>query len=221
MTYLGGSAGDLFAASANGISVDLGHKQHLGDSKVLFSLKILESSIVAGQVDLGQAIEGLKHTYVTTHLYEPLRSLGLPSISIIFERDTVIETVILRQMQLQALSMYNQTGTFDFLLKELLRKRQWSRAAELWFEMARDKWRKELQHRRQNPLPDCTTLCFDALFTTDFVSSLEDQGWSDASGVLAHNHDHWLEKNRNFSRDITLREMSQRLCQITGMEYQP
>lgn len=211
VTYLGGSAGDFFAASVNGISIDLQGKQHLGGTNVEYSLKKFEPAIENGTLDLPSLIDSIPWSMISTHLYEPLRGIAYPVISLIVDDDTTIKTIILRQMQFQKLKLSKDSGTFSSLIYKLVQDNKWEKAAELWISMADRIWRQNMLTRINEPLLSACVLNFNRLFHEDFIDDLERQGWDRSIDLLRTNHRIWLANNLDFSTEKTLHSMIDKL----------
>lgn len=218
MTYLGGSAGDLFAASANGIATDLQNNQHLGGANVSFSMKKWEQDIVSQKTSLHKVLSTISWPVVSTHLYEPLNDVDLPVISLVVTDSKTVETVVLRQMQFQTLSVRRNSGNFYDLLIDLVKKSRWTDAADLWLTMASNKWRRDMKHRLDNIIPGSRVFYFDKLFQKDFVDDVVSQGWTDWGAFLRFNHDNWLPRNQGFSKDKTLESMSQKIKSMSWFD---
>lgn len=204
VTYLGGSAGDLFTASINGIHLDLQGAQHLGGASVEYSLKKFESAIESGTRDLLTTIIEIPWSAISTHLYEPLKSIACPVVSLIVNDDDTITKIILRQMQFQKLIIPNDNGTFSSLFYKLVANERWEKASELWLAMADRLWRQRMSSRIACPLPGSRILNFNRLFYEDFVDDLERQGWTDSIDLIKANHQRWLSNNIDFSTEKTL-----------------
>ena len=52
---------------------------------------------------------------------------------------------------------------------------------------------------------------FNLLFKENFVSNLQQQGWTTNIDVLAENHHRWIKKNSEFSKQETLTAIAKKL----------
>jgi len=210
VTYLGGSAGDMFAASANGIIIDFGDSNAV--SRPAYSLKDLESLIVSGTIDLARAVNDRPFDFVTTHLYRELIPLGLPTITITISDQRTMELTVLRQMQIQTLKITaKHSDTAYRLIKNAVDRQDWPKAARIWFAMAERKWYHDHKFRLDHPLPGTKTLDFYRLYHSDFVDTLRTQGFGINLDILEKNHSAWLSRNLHHNRESTLASMAEKI----------
>jgi len=219
VTYQGGSAGDMFAAGANGIKVDFSQREYVHQPS--WSIKKQEPLIKQGKIDLSAAIRDKQHDFVTTHIYEPLRVLKFATISIIMSDPDAIEQTIMRQMKLQMLSIeINPAQTAYNLIKKSVDQQRWQAAAISWFAMAKKNWYQDLAHRTGHALPNSKVLVFDRLYHEDFVDSLSTQGFSTNLDVIECNHRTWLSVNSNQTFDTTVQSMVHKLQRMDWNQKQ-
>lgn len=211
ISYLGGSGGDWFTASANGHAVNLVNGAHAN----VDSLKPHEPDIKSGRIDIETVLGKYHSQYVSTHLFEHLAHLPHYTINVIIDNPDVQHWVVLRQMYLQRLRiMVAPHETFFVLVKNLCQKQKFEQAAHLWFVKASQAWMASMAARLHHTGPQ---LNFNCLFDVAFVRSVESQGWIQNIKLLKQNHEIWLTKNQNFSLDATLASMTSKL---TSMPWQ-
>lgn len=201
----------MFAAGLNGVEIDFSLHEYVPHSP--WSIKDCESNIVAGQLDLGQVIDSAKFDFVSTHLYEPLRTVNLPVVNIIISDSHTTKLSILRQMKFQRLSIAIAPHETAFrLIKAAVDRQHWDRAARLWLAMAQKTWQSDRLHRINHPLPNAAILVFDRLFHSDFVDSIRRQISSLPNlESIAYNHRYWLRRNLNHNFDTTICHMARKL----------
>jgi hypothetical protein len=203
VTYTGGSGGDLFVSSINGISIE--SCINVGITYIPFSIKHLEKDIEANKLDIKSAIDNINFEFISTHL---IHNLPFSTISIVVKSTEILNTIVCRQMQLQKISLTKDSGTFYNLIKNLIKNKNWSGAANLWFNMAERLTVQQMQQRMQMPGPK---LDFSMLFSTNFVDSLITQGWNVHTDTLSKNHKTWLAKQPEFSKKISLEYLENKI----------
>jgi hypothetical protein len=219
ITYLGGAAGDMFAAGANGLEVDFLDREYV--RRPPYSIKPLESQIVQGHLSLETVISDRSFDFVTTHIYEPLRLLRFPVISIVISDPQTIELTVLRQMKVQTLEIkVDPTETLYRLIKTSIDRGNWDRAARAWFSMAQKKWHQDRLYRLDNPLPGAMILNFDRLYHSDFVDSIRRQGFTTNLDLIEHNHSAWLERNLDHTLESTLHSMIKKIQRMDWSQQQ-
>lgn len=210
ISYLGGSAGDMFTAGANGILLDENSFGHLPTNQhavqdIPYSIKQHERDIISGSVVLEQLIQPLPWPYISTHLYSELPD---NKINVVVSDPTTFDQIVYRQMQLQVLQLANYSGTFYTIIDLLITKGQYSKAAVVWFDFAK----KHAQEKMQQRLQDINSkLDFSNLFKPNFVESIRLQGWTVQLDILQKNHNAWLARQPVFSKDLAILSMEQKL----------
>jgi len=205
VSYLGGSGGDWFTASANGQNINLVNGAHPN----INTLKPHEEDIKLGLIKLENVLTYYQKPYVSTHLFEELLHLHQPIINIVISDPYVQHIVVLRQMYLQQLRiMVNPNETFFRLVQNLCQKQKFEQAAHLWFVKAKQLWLERMNTRLSHKTQQ---LNFNYLFDTKFVDSIRSQGWTQNISLLQQNHQLWLDKNQHFSLESTLSSMTNKL----------
>jgi hypothetical protein len=222
VSYSGGTAGDLFVSSCNGIDIGQLPNNYVTNQS---SLKPYEADIIQNQISISSAVSKIKQTYISTHLNQSLINHHCEVIGIIVQDSDVQEKVIQRQMYFQTLSIAVNPGHHWFrFVRDWCLKNKHQTAAQYWFEQARLHWLNDMKIRLEQPIQK---LNFDKLFTSEWTDSLINQGWKHNVDVLRKNHKIWLEKNYNFSKDLTINSIKQKLekmdwAQTSGViKYQP
>jgi hypothetical protein len=216
VSYLGGSAGDLFTVSANGSIIDPTKISVQNNS----SIKMYEKDIEQDILCLDRILPSITTEYVSTHLFLPLVNAGHFVINIVIDDSAVQNTIILRQMQLQKLRIQVQPNEVFFkIIKSYCLDGKFKKAAEVWLFKAKSIWLEQMQQRLEST--QSSVLNFNQLFSSTFANSIEKQGWDRNAELLYQNHQYWLEKNQNFSISTTLNCMEQKLksmdwAQATG-----
>lgn len=210
ISYLGGSAGDMFTASANGILLDENSFGHLQTNQhavqdIPYSIKQHERDIISGSVALEQLIQPLPWPYISTHLYSELPD---NKINVVVSDTTTFDQIVYRQMQLQALQLANHSGTFYTIIDLLITKGQYSKAAVVWFDFAQKHAREKMQQRLRDTN---SKLDFSKLFSQDFVESVQSQGWNMHLDILHKNHSNWLARQPEFSKELAILSMEKKL----------
>lgn len=202
VSYPGGGAGDMFAASINGLEIQQNKSNAV--SNIPFSIKHLEDQIAQGALTVSSAVIGMDFRYISTHL-----TTGLPnnSIKIVFS-DSVLPTIIFRQMYLQKLSLKLNTGTFSNIIQHLCINQHWHKAAVVWLSFAEKLSFESNRIRQQTPGP---CLDFSNLLNQNFVDSLIKQGWSEHIDLLRSNHDTWLRKQPLFTKELATESIANKL----------
>ena len=200
----------MFAASANGILLDrssYGQTDHnrYCVSDIPFSIKNYEHSIASGKSTLAQVVDNIDWEYISTHLF---KELPISRVNITVADSSVFDQVICRQMQLQQLRITKDSGTFYTIIKALHDKHQYTKAATVWFEFAKKHAQEKMQQRLAASGPK---LDFSDLFKDTFVSTVRQQGWSVQLDVLETNHRVWLAKQPDFSKELSIYSIEQKL----------
>lgn len=209
ITYLGGSAGDVFAAGANGFEVSFYDREYV--RRPPYSIKHLAQG-TSQQINLQTVIDITPFDYLTTHVYDPLANLHCPTISLIISDPRAVELTVFRQMKIQTLTIrVDPNETAYRLIKNAVDRDRWDQAAQAWFAMAWKKWHKDQQYRIHNPLPNGSILHFDRLYHDDFVDSIRSQGFVTNLDLLEHNHKAWLVRNLDHDLQTTLQSMIKKL----------
>jgi hypothetical protein len=206
VSYLGGSAGDMFVVSMNSGTLNLVQGAQANTN----SIKPYEKLLQQHPEKLNEIVSQLAPGYVSTHLFSHLIDQGAEVISVVVKDPEIQQQIIFRQMYLQRLRInIEPQQTFFKIVKQLCDKHNYSAAAKTWFQMANQLWCNNMQHRLQDARPQ--QLVFDKLFDKDFVEDLRQQGWNHNIDQLQQNHYVWLEKNRSFSQSATLAAIEQKL----------
>jgi hypothetical protein len=210
ISYLGGSGGDFFCNSCNGV-----YKKHYKisiDNKA--TLKKIEDK--KNKFQIISTIKRFNHKFITTHLFEEVLYCAVPVISIIFKKNEIKEKVILRQMQLKRLRLKvaNNEDIFN-LIKKLCINNNYNKAAKLYFEFNKDLWLKKHQTKVDNKYKTFKNLYFDELFSSNFCDSIKKQQWNVNLKVLKTNHINWLKNNNNFTYTNTIDNMSYKFSQMS------
>ena len=211
ITYLGGSGGDLFAASLNNITLDF-EKNLFVDDRSSYSIKQHENKIAAKEVDLNHLLMSYTQEFISTHLYHELEMLHNHKISLLCRSKDTEEKLILRQMQLQNLSIeINYEQKFFPLLLSLCKKQRFEQAAKFWFEMSKKLWQENMSNRLKKTLNNSTKINIDEIFTPWFYDSIAEQKKLSNLGILKKNHHSWLKKNNQFDYKKTISAMESKL----------
>jgi hypothetical protein len=206
VSYQGGSAGDLFTASANGYRIDSTKPLvHTSDS-----LKPYEKMLETGLAGIDDILTKFNNQYISTHLVHLLVKKHFV-INVIIQQPNVQDLIVLRQMELQRLAIdVKPDQTFFKIIKNFCVKEHYAKAAEIWFLNSKNIWQQQMQHRFT--VNAAVTLDFGQLFESSFVDSLVEQGWIHNTDLLRENHKVWLEKNQNFSFEKTVSTMADQLA---------
>lgn len=210
ISYLGGSAGDMFAASANGVLLDnnsygsANHNQHCVRN-IPFSIKNYEYDIATGKNTLANVVQALAWNYISTHLFDELPS---NKINITVADTNVLDKIVCRQMQLQQLRIVRDSGTFYNIIMSLSHQQKYHKAATVWFEFAKKYAHSKMQYRISTAGPK---LDFSDLFNDTFISAVESQGWTTHLHILEKNHRDWLQKQPEFNKDLAIDSIEQKL----------
>lgn len=213
VSYLGGSAGDMFVSSLNGNILNF--KGVIASNKN--SLKPYENLIEANPAELEQVLQKLAPGYVSTHLFSLLVEKGADVINVVITDPVIQEKIILRQMHLQRLEInVAPNETFFKIIKQRCTNQQFKSAAEVWLWFAQQRWQDAMSQRLLDPRT--RQLNFNKLFDPTFVDSLKEQGWQHNINILQTNHALWLEKNQNFSKEKTIESMSLKLKSMDWLQ---
>lgn len=202
VSYPGGAAGDMFAASINGLTIQQ-TKAHTV-SNIPFSIKHLEEQISNESLLLPTAVKDIDFKYISTHLVT-----GLPQTSIyVVLNDSALTTIIYRQMYLQRLILKLNTGTFSNIIQSLCIKQQWHKAATVWLSFAE---KLAIDHNNVRLQSPGMRIDFSDVLNDNFVDSLVNQGWKENIDILRSNHSAWLATQHNFSKESTIESMISKL----------
>ncbi len=209
VSYHGGSGGDMFTASCNGIFLNTGQDYGAGNNIAVvnhpYSIKKYDDQIRSGDVTLEQVCAPLSYAYLSTHLFDELPN---NRISIVVRDPDVFDSVINRQLWLQRLRIAVDSGTFFKLIQNLCIGQQFDKAAHVWFDFAYKRSKQDMLHRINSAGQQ---LNFDRLFNSDFVDSLISQGWTHQIDCLRHNHQYWLPKQTAFTTAQVKQQISHKL----------
>ena len=206
ISYNGGSAGDLFTLSAN--------KEPLLEltlSRVVqpSTLKIYEGMIQKGiHADLNEELHKIPYKFVSTHLLDEIVDQDV--YNIIIDDPKVQMYTIYRQMQIQRLRIIiNHEHIWFNTVKNYCLENNYAAAAEYWFENAKKIWLDRMEYRIK--FDKAKKLNFNKLFTSEFVTDIQNQGWEHSLNLLSPNHKKWLTENDKFSYQKTIDIMSSKL----------
>lgn len=210
VSYNGGSAGDLFVTSCNGIEL----VKMTGISvPTQYSLKEYERSIYENDLTVEQAISSLPkppNGFVSTHLYEQIIAINQKMVNIVITDPLVQDLVVLRQMKIQRLAIkVNPNESWYNIVKTLCLNEKYNKAAAYWFEQSKRVWMQDMNKRVSNIYGK--NLNFNSLFTEKFTDSLIQQGWETNTDILRSNHKQWIKKNSKFNKDETLDSIAKKL----------
>lgn len=214
ISYLGGSGGDFFCSSCNGIIQNNNMEKISMDNKS--SLKSLEQRGM-DFVTITKVINGMNYKFINTHLFEEFLNSKIPLVSLIFRQDKIKEKIILRQMQLQKLKLKVAPNENVFnTLKSLCIKNKYDKAAKFYFEFSKRSWIHKHERRIFYKNKTYKNLYFDEIFSHGFCFSLMKQGWNVNLQILKRNHIKWLKKNskESFSYDRTIDCMAYKFSQM-------
>jgi hypothetical protein len=214
ISFQGGSAGDLFTASLNGITLDF-HNQKTAKNPSL----TIKNDPVRSAADIQRLIENRKFDYISTHDFDLLLGSNLPWINVVVADPETQNYCILRQMYLQILHIQvDQSSNWYLVVKNLCERNKHRSAAAYWLEQARRLWSSKMQQRIQHQHQATKTVCFDRLFAKDFTHSISQQGID--CETLSHNHAAWLEKNstHNWNQNATIESMTNKLSQMNWQQ---
>lgn len=208
VSYLGGSAGDLFCVSINEQPLMFSDKKTICNNN---NLKPYEKLLETNVISINEIIKNFSPGYVSTHLFDPLLEQKADMLNIVVEDPEIQKKIIFRQMQIQRLRIdVVPSETFFKIIKLLCCKNRYDSAAEVWFEHAQTLWTNNMNHRlKTNTVP---RLNFDLLFDKKFANSLQTQGWEHNINILRHNHINWLKFNLDFSKKKTISAMAKKLA---------
>jgi hypothetical protein len=209
VSYNGGSGGDLFVTSCNGMQIDLRKNKSVRNKNS--TIKSYEQDLINGTVTLESCINDIDHTYISTHLFvPPLINSGHDMVNIVIKDLHVQEKIYNRKMEMQILRIDVNVDHYWFkLVRDWCLLEKYNTAAKYWYELAKKNWRDSMQVRiSENQIPQ---LNFDKLFTSDWSSSLSMQGWNHNIAIANKNHEIWLGVNLNFSKESTIFSMENKL----------
>jgi hypothetical protein len=208
ISYNGGSAGDLFTLSCNGKPL-LG----LHNSRVVqpATLKDYELLVQKGSpTDLDEELNNIPYQFVNTHLLDEVVDKGFEVYNIVITDPAIQLYTIHRQMQIQKLRIIVDNDHIWFNeVKSLCLNENYNAAATYWFDRAKQIWLDRMEYRIK--FDKCKQLNFNKLYTNDFITDIESQGWSQGLHMLAPNHRKWLNENGKFSHQKTIDMMALKL----------
>lgn len=206
--YNGGSAGDFYAASLNGIDITDGNSNRVNGRQLGFSIKHLQPQ---DRDQWHRVLSSVEWPFVTTH-HDLTVFVDIPVnwMEIIFTDFTVMELCVLRQMTLQHLSIQvDAQSDWYRVVKSLCDKSKFETAAKFWLHRSRNLWLEQMQRRLA--VAGSIKVNFDHLFDDDFVTTV----WNGARpDILAANHRHWLSRNqpRRWNSVDTISSMAAKLA---------
>ena len=210
VSYNGGSAGDLFVTSCNGTKLN---KISGISVPTEYSLKKFERKIQDKEMSVEDAVQQLPtppNGFVSTHLFEPIINGNWKMINVVVTDPQVQEQIVTRQMKLQKLAIKVAPGESWFdIAKTLCVNEKFEKAASYWFEQSKRVWMQTMNNRVANTYGK--NINFNFLFKENFVSNLQQQGWTTNIDVLAENHRRWIKKNSEFSKEETLTAIAKKL----------
>ena len=193
VSYLGGSAGDMFTASCNGINlVDTNqfcHTKVVTAPVKVCTIKYKDKQIQSGKISLHQAIANIPFEFISTHLFHELGDNKV--LNIIVKDKQVLNRIIQRQMWLQRLTIKKDSGDIATRVYNLCLSKRFLDASKFWFafskKLAVDRMADKIQSQQHRQLD------FSKLFTNDFVSSLNEQNFNTNTEILKLNHNFWIQ----------------------------
>jgi hypothetical protein len=172
ITYLGGSGGDLLTASLNNIQLSF-LENTLPTNRFSYSIKQHEDKIITKKLDLNSLLSLYKQQFISTHLYNELDNLTNPKISLLCTDEKIIEKIILRQMQIQRLSIkINPQQKFFSIIFSLCKKQLFKQAAKIWFEMSREVWKGNMKNRLKKTLNNNTMILTSGDIGSELVTAI-------------------------------------------------
>jgi len=209
VSYNGGTAGDLFTTSCNGVQIDLTDATFVKNKNA--TLKPYESRITNGEIDLDLVVNDIKEKFISTHLFEFLLDVGYDNfINVVVKDQLIQETLVQRQMSLQNLNIkIDPDSTWFRLIQTWCLSGKFDQAAQYWFEQSKKIWYRSMEARIKNQ--HGKQLSFDKLLSTQWTDSLQSQGWEHNIDILRKNHKIWLEKNMYFSKEVAISSMQDKL----------
>lgn len=208
ISYNGGSAGDLFTLSCNRKPL-----LSLTRSRVVqpSTLKDYEALVQKGlPADLDEELNKIEYSFVNTHLLDEVVDKGFDVYNIVIDDPEIQLHTIYRQMQIQKLRIVvNNDHIWFNTVKQHCLNEDYHAAATYWFERAKTIWLDRMKYRIK--FDKAKKLNFNKLFTNDFVSDIQSQGWEHGIQLLTPNHRKWLTENEKFSYEKTIDTMSFKL----------
>lgn len=199
ISYNGGSAGDLFTLSCNGRPLlGLTHARVVQPS----TLKDYELLVQKGlPANLDEELLKIPYQFVSTHLLDEVADQDV--YNIVIDDPEVQLYTIYRQMQIQKLRIkVNHEHIWFNTVKNYCLEKNYTSAAEYWFENAKKLWLDRMEYRIN--FDKVKKLNFNKLFTNEFVSDIQSQGWEHGLNMLTPNHNKWLRENGSFSYEKTI-----------------
>jgi len=210
ISYNGGSAGDLFTVSCNGHRLNPNSNNQIIPNANGQSIKTYEPDLLAGKIDLPSVLAAFSPGYISTHQISLIERYQGQLVNIVIDDPDVQDITIFRQMQLQTLRIsVDHTQHWFLLVKSLCKKGKFEEAADCWFRLARDLWKKQMADRIKSAYPSVN---FNQLFTDSASKSIEQQGWTHNIEIFDHNHQIWFQNNQNFSKTKTIQSMAHKLA---------
>ena len=208
ISYNGGSGGDMFTLSCNGRALT-----GLTNLRVVqpATLKDYEALIQKGlPANLDEELTKSNYQYVCTHLLDEIVDKGFEVCNVIITDTDIQLYTIYRQMQLQKLRIIvNNDHVWFSAVKNYCLNKDYTSAAEYWFENAKKLWLDRMKYRIN--FTNCKQINFNKLYTNEFVKDLKSQGWTHNLTMLYPNHSKWLRENGKFSYQKTIEMMRLKL----------
>lgn len=214
--YNGGSAGDFYAASLNGIDISQTQSNRINGHTLGFSIKHLDLRHRHEWITL---LQSMPWRFVTTH--RDLRNdMDLPvnRINIVITDERVAEICLLRQMMLQHLVIeVDWQSDWYRVVKSLCDRSRFEAAAAFWLKHSRLLWNQQMQQRLTYNAAHQVN--FNHLFDHRFVDSVWIGDWPE---VTTNNHRHWLARNQpqGFSESLTISSMAAKLSSMPWQHKQ-
>lgn len=222
VSFLGGTAGDMFTVSMNGKKIYEQPETFDFNRSTIKSLKF--NSIL----ELNRSVNKNSTKFISTHDIRSAIKSDFHNINIIVSDKNVQELCILRQMYHQALKIKVESDSSWFnVVSTYCKNKKFLKAANFWFGSARKLWLDEMAYRTTITK---NLLDFSAIFNPEkFIDSLKEQGLNYNLDILMYNYQKWLLKNNeyNFNKKNTIESMAYKLSKmnfnkIQGIvEYEP
>lgn len=221
ISYLGGCAGDLLAATFNGIRPAFAGNHHsVIENKTLgFSMK-LEDLDLQGFIE---ACQNRSWPWISTHEYRTLVGSGLSWINLVSDDLSVQEACVMRQMLLQHVTILIEPHSSWYkIVSAWCQAHKFDKAANYWFEHSKKLWFDEMQDRKKVQDPKMKMINIDKLFEKSYTDSLIEQSLQVDRDLLRHNHNRWLERNPKNKLDKTqaVTAVAQRLSRMDWTQKQ-
>jgi hypothetical protein len=208
ISYNGGSGGDFFTNSCNGIELSReSSKVYVNNAQ---TIKLYEDQIRKNSHELPTIISSMNQgRYISTHMIEPLIG-SYEVINIIMTDNSAIEMAIQRQMTLQRLKIEVNPKEYWFrIVRDWCLSKKYNKAAKFWYEKANQRWKIIMKKRIS--YKKIQSLNFNSLFYDTFIENLIKQGWNHNIDILKKNHKCWLNKKQKFTKTDAIESMSKKL----------